>query len=147
MAHAENEIVINRSAADVYEYLADGLNDTHWREGVKSIALRSGTPGEKGAVYSQTLSGPGGRDIAGDYEITEAVPGRELRFQVTAGPARPTGVYTLTAEEKGTRVRFSLDLAPKGLMRLAAPMITRTMRSEVAQLDRLKTELEGNAQA
>jgi hypothetical protein len=39
-------------------------------------------------------------------------------------------------------VRFALDLQPAGMMKLMAPMITRQMRREVAQLDTLKTVLE-----
>ena len=44
--------------------------------------------------------------------------------------------------DRSTRVRFSLDLDPAGLMKLMTPMITRTMRREVAQLDNLKAILE-----
>jgi len=59
MAHAENEITIRRPAAEVFSFLADGLNNTRWRPGVRSIALASGVAGTEGAVYSQTLAGPG----------------------------------------------------------------------------------------
>lgn len=144
MAHAENEIIVNRPRAEVYEFLADGLNNTTWRSGVQSIALKSGDGGAQGAVYSQTLVGPGGRSIAGDYEITVAQPGEELRFQVIAGPARPTGTYHLDEETSGTRVWFALDLQPKGLMKLMGPMIAKTMQAEVAQLQKLKAVLEAS---
>jgi len=39
-------------------------------------------------------------------------------------------------------VRFSLDISPSGLMKLMRPMISKTMRTEVAQLDTLKEVLE-----
>lgn len=142
MAHAENETTISRSPEDVYAFLADGLNNPKWRSGIQNIALKSGTAGALGAVYSQTLTGPGGRPIAGDYEITTADPGRHLGFQVVAGPARPAGDYRLTEAPAGTTVRFTLDLHPKGLMKIVGPMITRTMQSEVAQLAALKNVLE-----
>ena len=142
MARAENETTINRSPEDVYAFLADGLNNPRWRKGVQEIALKSGTSGSVGAVYSQTLGGPGGRPIAGDYEITKAEPPTRLGFQVVAGPARPTGEYQLTPAPNGTTVRFVLDLQPRGLMRIMAPLVTRTMRSEVSQLARLKAVLE-----
>lgn len=142
MARAENETTINRSSEDVYAFLADGLNNPKWRSGVQEIALKSGTPKSVGAVYSQTLSGPGGRPIAGDYEITRAEPSTNLGFQVVGGPARPRGEYQLTPAPSGTTVRFVLDLQPRGLMRIMAPLITRTMRSEVSQLARLKAVLE-----
>lgn len=84
MAHAENEITIDRPATEVYAFLADGLNNPAWRRTVQSIALKSGFPGASGAVYSQTLTGPRGKSIQGDYRITTAEPGRSLAFQVTA---------------------------------------------------------------
>lgn len=123
MSHAENHIQINRTPQDVYAFLADGLNEPLWRTGVKHIALKSGDAGSVGAIYIQTLTGPGGRSIPGDYEITETVPGELLRFQVVAGPARPTGEYRLQARNGGTEVHFSLDLAPKGLMKSETEMV------------------------
>lgn len=142
MAHAENEIMINRPSAEVYAFLADGLNNPKWRSGVKGIALASGQAGTSGAVYAQTLTGPGGRSIPGDYEITTAVVGKELAFHVIAGPARPTGQYILTEQSGATTVRFVLDLQPKGLMKIVGPMIASTMQAEVAQLGQLKNVLE-----
>ena len=142
MAHAENRVTINREPRDVFTFLADGLNEPLWRSGVKDIALKSGEAGAVGAVYSQTLTGPGGRSIAGDYQITEAVPGELLGFQVVAGPARPTGAYRMRAIDGGTEVTFTLDVQPKGLMKLMGPMIAKTMAAEVAQLGTLKTVLE-----
>lgn len=142
MAHAENDITINRSAGEVYAFLADGLNNTKWRPGVQKIALKSGAAGEPGAVYSQTLTGPKGRPLQGDYEITDAEPGRLLAFKVVAGPARPAGRYQLTENDGSTTVRFSLDLKLPLLMRVLDSMVTKTMESEVAQLTNLKGVIE-----
>ena len=142
MAHAENEITIDRPAAEVYAFLADGLNNPSWRSSVQSIALQNGAPGETGAVYSQTLTGPRGRSIQGDYRITAADPGRTLAFDVIAGPARPEGRYLLTEAQGRTTVRFILDLKPSGLMKVLDGLITKTMQAEVSQLQELKTVIE-----
>lgn len=142
MAHAENQITIDRPAMEVYAFLADGLNNPAWRRSVQSIALRSGVAGETGAVYGQTLSGPRGRPIQGDYRITTAEPGRALAFQVIAGPARPEGQYLLSETGGRTTVRFILDLKPTGLMKVLDGLITKTMQSEVEQLQDLKTVIE-----
>jgi hypothetical protein len=89
------------------------------------------------------LAGPGGRRIDGDYRITVFEPPRRLEFLVTAGPARPTGVFELSENgSQSTRVRFALDFSASGPMKLMSAMITRTMRREVAQLDNLKAILE-----
>lgn len=142
MAFAEFEVVVERDAMTVYRFLLDGLNLPSWREGIRSIELRSGAVGAKGAVYQQTLTGPAGRPIAADFQITQLRPGAEIQFQVVAGPARPSGGYYLSTEGKSTRVRFALEHHSKGLAGLMDFMIQRTMKSEVAQLERLKAVLE-----
>ncbi|GAA3285473.1 hypothetical protein [Paenarthrobacter aurescens] len=94
MAFAANEVVISRDAMTVYGFLMDGMNNPLWRTGVRSIALRSGVRGQKGALYQQTVTGPGGRPVAADFRITDARPGAEVRYAVVTGPARPTGAST-----------------------------------------------------
>jgi uncharacterized protein YndB with AHSA1/START domain len=142
MVHAEHSVTVNRSAQDVFDYLADGTHNREWRSGV--IEIERITPADgPGASYRQVLSGPGGRRIDGDYQITAFDPPKRLEFAVTAGPARPTGIFELTGNPDGTTVvRFALDLTPTGLMRLMTPMISKQMNSEVSQLDALKTILE-----
>jgi uncharacterized membrane protein len=142
MAAAEYSVLVKRTPEDVYAFLADGLNNSAWRSGVRSVAHASGPAGSEGAVYSQRLAGPGGREIDGDYEITEARPGEVLRFHVIAGPARPHGVFLLTPEPGGTKVSFGLAYEPSGFMKLMGGMIQKTMDHEVAQLENLKAVLE-----
>jgi uncharacterized protein YndB with AHSA1/START domain len=142
MPYAEHTVTVNRPAREVFDYLADGTHNREWRTGVLEIEPTSAAGGE-GATYRQVLEGPGGRRINGDYRVTVFDPPRRLEFRVTAGPARPTGVFELTENaDQTTQVRFVLDLKPAGLMKLMTPVITRQVRHEVAQLDTLKTVLE-----
>jgi hypothetical protein len=118
------------------------MNDREWRAGILEISRTSAGNGQ-GATYRQVMAGPGGMRVDGDFEITVFDPPRRMEFQVTAGPARPTGVFELSQTPEGsTRVRFSLDLEPSGAMKLMTPMIARELRREVAQLDNLKAILE-----
>lgn len=145
MPDAESTITIERPIQDVFAYLADGTNNPRWRPGVLSIERTSPDSGA-GATYRQKLRGPGGRTIDGDYQITTYQPPALIEFRVTAGPARPTGRFTLTEAGAGrTAVTFALGLQPTGLMRLMSGVIAKTMRSEVDQLPRLKAELEKTA--
>ncbi len=119
------------------------MNNQRWRPAVIDIQQVSGKPAGVGAVYKQGLKGPGGRRIDGDYEIVELRPNELIAFQVIAGPARPTGTYQFEPVGGATRITFTLHFEPKGLARLMDPMITSTMRSEVATLTNLKAYLEG----
>lgn len=143
MTHAERTVTVRRPVQDVYAYVADGANNRRWRAGVLEISRSSGDGGV-GTVYHQVLKGPAGRRIPGDYRVTAAEPSTLYAFEVIAGPARPTGRFDLVPEaDGGTRVTFTLDLEPKGLMKVMAPMIAKQMGAEVASLERLKADLEG----
>ncbi len=100
-------------------------------------------PGKNDA-YKQGLKGPGGSRIDGDYQIIEKVPNELIKFQVIAGPARPTGTYIFKNMGTSTELTFILDLKPKGLAKLMDGMITSTMKTEVAMLSNLKTYLESH---
>ena len=139
MAHAENSITIERSVDDVFNFVADGMNNLLWRPNVTDIEH---IPGRENA-YKQGLKGPAGR-IDGDYEITECEPNKSIQFQVTAGPARPMGSYSFEASGNATTLTFVLHFEPKGLQKLMDGIITRTMQSEVATLSNLKAYLEGH---
>ena len=142
MLHAEHSVTINRPSKAVFDYLADGTHNPDWRTGVVEIRRTTQADGQ-GASYRQVLTGPGGRHVDGDYSVTVFDPPRRLEFVVTAGPARPAGVFELTENpDQSTVVRFTLDITPTGLMKLMTPMIRKTMRAEVAQLDTLKAVLE-----
>ncbi|HSD83000.1 MAG TPA: SRPBCC family protein, partial [Anaerolineae bacterium] len=105
--------------------------------------LMPGKPLGVGAVFKQGMKGPGGR-IDADYEIVECNPNEWIKFQVVAGPARPTGTYKFESDGKSTKVTFVLDFQPKGLARLMDGMISKNMRAEVGNLSNLKSYLEAH---
>ena len=145
MAHAEESITINRPVDEVFNFVLDGMNNPRWRPAVIDIQRVPGKPTGVGAVYRQGLKGPGGRRIDGDYEIVELRPNELISFQVIAGPARPSGTFRFESLGGATRVTFILHFEPKGLARLMDPMITSTMRGEVATLANLKAYLENQS--
>jgi len=140
MPNASNDIVIDRPCDDVFAFLADPQNDRQWRSGVLDLTRVSGDG--VGARYAQGVKGPGGRRIAADIEITELTPSQTIAFHTVAGPVRPRGRYVLTATDGGTHVRFELEADMRGLKRLIAPMVQKTMNDEVAQLAQLKHVIE-----
>lgn len=142
MPTAEHTVTINRSAGDIFDYLADGANNPQWRPGVVEIHATNDTAGG-GPSYRQVLRGPGGRKIAGDYRVTIYDRPTTLAFEVIAGPLRPVGTFELAPiGPTATSVTFRLSARPTGVMRLAVPMIVRQVRAETRNLDHLKTRLE-----
>jgi uncharacterized membrane protein len=142
MPSASNTITIERPAADVFAFVADGLNGPKWRPGILDIGHASGEG--VGAVYRQGVKGPGGRRIAADYEITAYEPPRRLAFKAIAGPVHPTGEYRFEDADGRTRLTFSLDVTLGGWKRLLmGRAVQQTMDAEVTSLSRLKAVLEG----
>ena len=141
MAHAENEITIDRPVSLVFDFVLDGANNKLWRPAVIDISPLTEKPYGIGTAFKQGLKGPGGR-IDGDYKITEFKPNELIKFEVTAGPARPVGTYAFATDGNSTTVTFILDFQPRGLVKLMEPMINQSMKSEVATLSNLKAYLE-----
>jgi uncharacterized membrane protein len=144
MAHAEKTVVINRPVESVFDFVLNGANNKLWRSSVLDIKPLSEAPYGLGSKFEQGLKGPTGR-IAGDYEITECKPNELIRFQVTAGPARPTGLYRFQRQGGATQLTFILDYTAKGFSKLMEPMIQRSMEQEVGMLEELKSFLEKHA--
>jgi len=144
MAHAENQVTINRPVSAVFDFILDGANNKLWRPAVTDVSPLTEKPYGIGSAFKQGLKGPGGR-IDGDYKITECKPNEFIKFEVVAGPARPTGTYAFATDGKSTTVTFILDFQTRGLAKLMEPMINQSMKSEVATLSNLKTYLEAHS--
>ena len=142
MPQAQRTVTINRPVDAVFAYVADGEKCPQWRPGVLDIKRVSGDGGV-GTRYAQGVSGPMGRRIAADFEITKSEPNRLIEFQTVTGPARPHGRYDFESVDGGTRLSFALDATLTGISKLLmGSMVQKTMESEVATLDKLKQVLE-----
>jgi uncharacterized membrane protein len=140
MPSAENSVVINKPRPDVFAFVANHENDLTWRPGVADIERVSGEG--QGAIYTQGVKGPMGKRIDADFEVTAYQPDTLLAFRTLAGPVRPEGSYRFEDAEGGTRVTFSLEANLSGARKLMAPMVSKSMRNEVAALGNLKRVLE-----
>jgi uncharacterized protein YndB with AHSA1/START domain len=143
MPSATHETVIARPPEAVFDYLANAENDPAWRPGVLEIERVSGDG--VGARYRQVVSGPGGRRIDADIEITAYEPSVRLAFRTVTGPVRPAGEYELEPVDGGTRVRMTLTAQLSGLKKAMAPIVAKTMTREVGNLANLRRVLEEQA--
>lgn len=141
MLSAEHEVTIARPVAEVFAFVADGLNAPKWRPGVLDISLASGAG--LGAVYKQGVKGPGGRRIDADYRITVYEPNRRLSFEAIAGPVRPTGQFVFDDLNGATRLKFALQAELGGIKKLLmGGAVQKTMNAEIVATERLKEVLE-----
>lgn len=143
MAHAQAAITVNRNTVDVFNFLADGMNNPKWRPNVTEIQKITDGPVGVGTKFRQRLKGPMGRTITHDYEITVFEPGQVLGFRVIAGPARPEGRFMLVGGEGQTNVEFDLQQPPISfLQKFIDKMIQKKLDKEAAAIGNIKTLLE-----
>ncbi len=141
MLSASHSVTVNRSASDVFAFVADGENAPRWRSGVLDVKRESGDG--VGTVYRQGVRGPGGRRVAADYEITSYQPDTLIAFRTIAGPVRPMGEFRLEEVGGATTLRMSLRADLGGLKRLLmSGMVQKSMDAEVAAIDNLKRIME-----
>jgi uncharacterized protein YndB with AHSA1/START domain len=142
MSKAEHSVTIHRPPDAVFALIADGEQCPRWRTGVLEIKRRTGGGGV-GTVYAQTVSGPMGRKVAADYEVTASEANRRYEFETIAGPVRPHGRYLLEEADGGTRLSFRLDVILGGIGGLLmGGTVRRTMETEVQAIERLRELLE-----
>lgn len=146
MPTAERSVTINRPAADVFAYVADGSKATEWRSGVAESTKESGEG--KGAIYKQRIRGPLRRKVKADYEITTYDQNKKIEFKTITGPVRPTGGYRFSESDGKTKVTFWLKADLGRLKRLLmGRSVQKSMDAEMKALDKLKQVLESSGTA
>ena len=138
-----SEIVIDRPRAEVAAFAGDPDNAPAWYEHVKRVVWRTRRPlavGTQIGFLAESL----GKQLEFVYEITAFVPGEQLVMRSEAGRFPMETTYAWRDEPGGgTRMSLSNHSEPRGVGRLSAMLLRRSMRRTNAKdLSRLKTVLE-----
>lgn len=145
MPSAEHSVTINRPPEVVFAYVADGEKCPEWRSGVLDIRRVSGD-GSVGTIYKQGVSGPMGRRVDADYEVTVYEPNRRYEFRTTNGLVLPLGRFALEEANGGTRLTLRLNAVMSGIGGLLlSRTVQKTMETEVRAIERMKQVLEDSA--
>lgn len=145
----EERIVINRSADDVFAFLAVRQNDSVWMSAVVESEWLDPSgrpaPGRRGRMTMKML----GRRVEYVDEVTAYEPGRHIAHRTIEGPLELNTACLCDPVDDGCRTTVIAEterlLVPLG--RLLDPLVARLIRRGFkADLARLKTILEANAQ-
>ena len=111
MAIASETLDIPRSAADIFDLLADGSRNHLWQPDVTNVIFAAG-PTER-AVWAQTREA-GGRERKSDYRVTFYERPSRIEFTVFSGSPRPVYNWDLRAlDAASTRVTLSVEVTPR----------------------------------
>jgi len=140
------ETIIDRPLVEVAAYAGNPDNAPAWYVNIKSVEWKTAPPlrvGSRLAFVAHFL----GRRLAYTYEIVDLVPAERLVMRTAEGPFPMETTYTwAAASERSTRMTLRNRGEPRGLGKLAAPLMASAMRrANQKDLTRLKTILEGRS--
>jgi uncharacterized protein YndB with AHSA1/START domain len=143
----EGHVTIDRSAAEVFDYLAHGEHLPDYIDDFDRVAHEQDGPPAKGHVYSYKMK----RGAEGTFEWTEFEPNHKLAWSgptVKQGPGsmQPAGSWELSEHDGHTHVNLVMAPEPGGLFKLLGPLFKRSMaKGNERGLQKLKSRLEAGA--
>ncbi len=147
MTRIEGSIVINRPPEDVFDFVADEHNEPRYNPGMVHVEKLTPEPVGVGTRWRTTLE-TRGHPIRMDVEVTEHARPTRLGTRSTLSTAEITGGLTFTPHPSGTRMSWSWQLRPMGVLRLLTPLIgVLGRREERRTWNGLKRCLEQDAAA
>ncbi len=139
------EETIQRPVKVVWSFLDNTGNEIQWQPATLDQRYTSPEPygvGSVGLNARQVM----GRRVETTWEITEYTPERSFTSKSTSGPISYTVSYTLEAVDGGTHLSLHFQGDPKGLFKVAEPLLASTVKKEfVEDHARLKALLESQA--
>jgi len=137
--HLERTVHINRSAAEVFDFLLDLDNHPRFAASINAVRGAEEGPLALGRRYGQT-STLLGRTVDVTVEVIGCEPPRELALKTVTGLVPVTRTFRLEGE---TDLTLTIDAEPGKGMRLMLPMLERTAREQIeTTLERLRVELD-----
>ena len=145
MVRVEGEIVIDRPAEDVFDFVADERNEPRYNPKMRRAELISDGPIGAGTRFeAETVSM--GRAVEMVIEFTGFERPRRIEETVHMSSMDLQGGLTFDPVPGGTRMRWTWDLEPHGMLKVMSPLVARMgRRQEQTIWTGLKRLLEGQA--
>ncbi len=132
-----HHIEIDRSATEVFAYVADFENNPRWQGGMQSCRWTSPERMRPGSTYVQQAKFFG-RPIDTHFKVTAVEPHRSISIESTVSTF-PIQV-TRSVEDLGEgrcRVTAHVRGQPNGVLRLFSGMVRKSIRKDYARLKAL----------
>jgi hypothetical protein len=136
--HAEARI--DQPVETVWRYVVAGYFEHHgsWDPAVVEMTRLTSGPVAVG-TRGREVRRFGGRQAA-DFTVTDVAEPSRFALSSTSGPFALDRTYELKPDGAGCTVSFTFDMRPKAAMRLAFPLLRRTIAAQVkANIGRLPT--------
>ncbi len=122
MARYTGKILTSKPPEEVYDYMADFRSVEQWDETVTEAKLIGNQQPGKGARYSVTVK-LAGRENTFEYETIEAERPTRVLLRAENGSVISLDEVTVRETPEGTELTYDAKLEPKGLMKIAGPVL------------------------
>jgi len=141
MAHISGKIVINRPVEEVFDTVADERNEPRYNPGMlRAEKLSPGPVGLGSRFRAEMRTWP--RPVVMTTECTGYKRPRLLASTTRVSTMDIQGTLTFDPVPEGTRMRWSWNLQPRGLLKLATPLVARQEEAIWTGLKRMLEEQE-----
>lgn len=129
------EFHVTRPAGEAFDFWTDVLNELRYNP--SAVRVEQTTPGPVGLGTAWEGEYRGMRPLI--LSVVANNRARRLPFRNRASRMGIAGTFVLTTTAEGTGVTLTADLQPRGLFRLAAPLMVPLMRRKhAAATERLR---------
>lgn len=145
MAKIAVSTVINRPVEEVFAVLSNEENRPKWSSTTMEVKKTSEGPIGAGTTW-RGVDRIFGRRMERESVFTEFEPNRKITQKSTSGPVPFEIQLMYEPVEGGTRVIVIAEAQPRGLFKLAGPLLMRLRKRQfVTDLANVKAMIEANA--
>jgi len=129
MVRIEGEILINRPVEEVFDFVADERNEPRYNPRMRRAEQISDGPIGAGTRFrAETVSM--GRTVEMVIEFVGYERPRRLASSTHMSSMDLQGALTFDPVPDGTRMRWSWDVEPRGILKLMSPLVARMGRRQ-----------------
>ena len=134
----EESVYIDRPPGEVWDAIADYGFDHKWRKGLTDMTPDPPGPPAAGTKVHEVVRNSG-RDYVADTTVTEIEVGTSYRFTGSGTIGEVAGGRSVRSDGSGAVFTYTIELGPKGGMRLLGPVLGPMVRSNLKKdLQRLQ---------
>jgi uncharacterized protein YndB with AHSA1/START domain len=122
MVTMDHSVLINRPVEDVFGFVADQANEPKWHTDVLEVHPAKAL--EKGATVTWVVRFMGKSSYLNEVRAFE--PPHRIQIAAVDGPLRPILTHTFEDVNGATLYRRHVEIPPRGLFRLVAPIMELT---------------------
>jgi hypothetical protein len=135
-------VEIARPPAEVYAYIADIRNEPTWHTDIASVPSEAQPTPAVGQVTPVKFKPFMGK-TDGAFTVLEVQPGSKIVSKAELAGFAPTITYLVELAGSGARFTRSVEMEPKGFLKLMSPMMKRMVPKRNAEfVQNLKRALE-----